>query len=141
MKQNASNAANASEFVPWVPFNHSVNMKNLCRIRDIQRSIATYEMGFEQKFGICLNEGMALCSLNESKTLTSGQLGDMLGITSSNMSKVLRSIESKGLVQRCVGENDRRQMCFSLTDKGKQLVSGLGCEDARMSDLLSNIIV
>lgn len=115
-------------------------MKNLCRIRDIQRSIATYEMGFEQKFGICLNEGMALCSLNEAQTLTSGQLGDMLGITSSNMSKVLRSIESKGLVQRCVGENDRRQMCFSLTAKGKQLVSGLGCEDARMSDLLGHII-
>lgn len=114
-------------------------MKNLCKIRDIQRMITIYESGFEKKFSICLNEGMALCSLKDSDNLTPGELSDMLGLTSSNMSKVLSSVEKKGYVVRVVGDKDRRTMCFSLTQKGKELVSSLRCEETDMTELLKII--
>lgn len=115
-------------------------MEKLCKIRDIQRAVAAFESMFEKCYGIGLNEGMALCSLRKSETLTSGEIGELLGLTSSNMSKVLRSVEDKGLIERVIGEKDRRQMCFSLTDKGKKLMSEIRCEEVDMSKLLQTLL-
>ena len=73
-------------------------MDKLCRIRDLQRAVNQFEAAFEKRYGICLNEGMALCSLSNAERMCPGRLGELLGLTPSNTSKVLRSAESKGLV-------------------------------------------
>ena len=91
------------------------DMDRLCKIRDIQRAVNQFEQGFEKTYGICLNEGMALCSLLKAGSLSSGEIGELLGLTSSNNSKVIGSIEKKGLVERVIGTKDKRQMYFSLT--------------------------
>ena len=71
------------------------DMDRLCKIRDIQRAVNQFEQGFEKTYGICLNEGMALCSLLKAGSLSSGEIGELLGLTSSNNSKVIGSIEKK----------------------------------------------
>ena len=114
-------------------------MKNLCRIRDIQHAIAAYETAFERQFGVCLNEGMTLCSLDGGGKLSSGRLGELLGLSPSNTSKVLRSVEAKGYVAREVSPEDRRQMLFSITPAGRALVQTLHCEEQGMADLLREI--
>ena len=38
-------------------------METLCRIRDIYRAIAEFEVKFMQEFDLSLNEGMLLCTL------------------------------------------------------------------------------
>ena len=91
----------------------------LCRIRDLQRAIIQFETDFEKCYGICLNEGMTLCSLKKKGRLSASELGDLLGLSHSNMSKVIKSVEKKGYVERVVGEIDKRQMYFTLSDKGK----------------------
>ena len=48
------------------------DMDRLCKIRDIQRAVTQFEQGFEKTYGICLNEGMALCSLLKAGSLSSG---------------------------------------------------------------------
>ena len=37
-------------------------METLCRIRDIYRAIAEFEVKFMQEFDLSLNEGMLLCT-------------------------------------------------------------------------------
>ena len=115
-------------------------MENLCKIRDIQRAVSVFEKRFETRYGICLNEGMALCSLYKASPLSSGEIGELLGLRSSNASKVITSIEEKGLVERVLGTKDKRRMYFSLTTEGRNLISGIRCEDVEMPELLKEIV-
>ena len=111
-------------------------MDKLCRIRDLQRAVNQFEAAFEKRYGICLNEGMALCSLANVERLCPGQLGELLGLTPSNTSKVLRSVESKGLVLRELCCHDRRQMYYSLTPKGRELLASVSCQKVETPEIL-----
>ncbi len=117
--------------------NNQVN--NLCKIRDIYRSIYEFENNFQEKYNLCLNEGMMLCSLNE-KERTSSELATILGLTTSNTSKVIKLVESKELVMRKIGKEDKRQMYFSLTDLGREKLSAIKCNEMQLPDLLKSII-
>lgn len=114
-------------------------MEKLCKIRDIQRGIMEFEQQFVERYGICLNEGMALCSIfkSEKKRLTSGEIGELLGLAHSNTSKVLASIDKKELVKRTLGKADKRQMYFSLTGKGEKLLSSIKCEEMIFPEVIS----
>jgi DNA-binding MarR family transcriptional regulator len=83
---------------------------------------------------------MALCSLYKTAPLSSGAIGELLGLTSSNTSKVIVSIENKRLVERVLGTKDKRQMYFSLTEEGKKLISGIRCDDIEIPQLLKEIL-
>lgn len=111
-------------------------MDKLCKIRDLQRAVNQFEAAFEKRYGICLNEGMVLCSLANAERLCPGQLGELLGLTPSNTSKVLRSAESKGLVLRELCCKDRRQMYYSLTPQGRELLASVSCRDVETPDIL-----
>ena len=114
-------------------------MEKLCRIRELQRAVNRFEAALERSYGICLNEGMALCSLSKAGRLSCGELGEMLGLTPSNTSKVLRSVEGKGLIRRALGEVDKRQMYFSLTEKGRVLLGSINCEEIETPELLKTL--
>lgn len=77
----------------------------LRRVRDIQRATLAVEACLLDEYGICLNEGMLLCTImsSEEGILASGDIGVRMGLTPSNVSKVLRSVEAKGLVVRSTG--------------------------------------
>lgn len=116
-------------------------MKKLCKIRDIQRSVMAFEQKFTEAYGISLNEGMALCSIYQSaaKQLTSGEICDALGLTSSNTSKVIASIEKKELITRTLGQSDKRQMYFSLTSAGEGLLETIKCSNIEVPELLHTL--
>lgn len=115
-------------------------MEKLCKIRDLQRAIMEFESGFEKFYGISMNEGMVLCSLKNEDRLSAGRLCELLGLTQSNTSKVIRSVEEKGLIDRVLGSEDKRQMYFRLSPKGKKLISGLHCDSISIPDLLQKAI-
>ncbi|WP_295939377.1 MarR family transcriptional regulator [uncultured Alistipes sp.] len=114
-------------------------MKKMCKIRDLQRAVNKFETNLEKLHGICLNEGMALCTLSDAKKLSSGELGSVLGLTPSNTSKILRAVEQKGLVARELGSEDKRQMYFSLTGKGRQLLRSIDCEMIEAPEILQRL--
>lgn len=95
-------------------------METLCRIRDLARAVADFEQQFERRYGLSLNEGVLLCRLCRHETLTSGEIADSLQLSCSNASKVIRSVEQKGLVCRKLGDEDKRRMLFSLTPEGRR---------------------
>lgn len=138
-RRSVSNAANASGTAANRPYTNRQTMEKLCRIRELQRAVNRFEAALERSYGICLNEGMALCSLSKAGRLSCGELGEMLGLTPSNTSKVLRSVEGKGYVNRELGTNDKRQMYFSLTEKGRGLLGSINCEEIETPELLKTL--
>ena len=114
-------------------------MEALCRVRDIYRCINDFEVEFCAKHGVKLNEGMLLCSLSKSEKCSSGQIAELLGLSLSNSSKVVSSAERKGLVERIVGKEDKRQMFFRLTAKGKEYIGKIHCEANDILTLISKI--
>ncbi|WP_295916165.1 MarR family transcriptional regulator [uncultured Alistipes sp.] len=114
-------------------------MDKLCRIRDLQRAVNQFEANLEKLHGICMNEGMALCSLSKAGRLSCGELGEMLGLTPSNTSKVLRSVENKGFVSRELGTRDKRQMYFSLTERGRELLASVNCKAIETPEILKTL--
>ena len=79
-------------------------MEDLCKIRDVYRAIAEFETQFMQQYNLSLNEGMLLCTLLNTPRLTSGEIAEALGLTCSNTSKLIRSVEEKKLIARIIGK-------------------------------------
>ena len=105
----------------------------LCSIRDLYLCIMRFESRFEELFGLSLNEGMLLCTLSRSDgSMTCGELAARLDLSSSNMSKVIKSAEKKELLSRRLGESDKRQMYFSLSAKGRAQLDAI---DMRQLDV------
>ena len=113
-------------------------METLCKIRDVYRAIAEFEVQFTQMYDLSLNEGMLLCTL--LNTLTSSEIAEALGLSASNTSKVIRSVEGKKLITRLIGKEDKRQMRFSLTTEGKNRISDIKNATFELSELLQQVV-
>lgn len=92
-------------------------MKNLCRIRDIQKALEEYELVFQKTTGLSLKESMVLCSLSDAGC-TSSEIAVKIDLSCSNCSKILGSVEKKGFIERFSGIDDKRNMFFQLTESG-----------------------
>ena len=107
-------------------------METLCKIRDVYRAIAEFEVQFTQMYDLSLNEGMLLCTLLNTPKLTSSEIAEALGLSASNTSKVIRSVEGKKLITR--------QMRFSLTTEGKNRISDIKNATFELSGLLQQVV-
>jgi DNA-binding MarR family transcriptional regulator len=115
-------------------------METLCKIRDIYRAIAEFEVQFTQMYDLSLNEGMLLCTLFNTPKLTSSEIAEALGLSASNTSKVIRSVEGKKLITRLIGKEDKRQMRFSLTAEGKNRISDIKNATLELPGLLQQVV-
>ncbi len=104
-------------------------------MRELIRAMADLEAQLQKRYGVSPNEAMALCCISEDR-LTASKISDNVGLTPSNMSKVLRSLEKKGLVLRSMGDSDRRQMYFALSDDGLQLLRTIKTEDIEIPEFV-----
>lgn len=119
--------------------NQQEQKTKLCILRDIFRAIRECEMNFQEKYDLCLNEGMALCSLSKKGKITSSELAECLGLTNSNTSKVIRSIEEKGLISRIMGKTDKRNMYFKISKAGIQKLEEMNEAEPEIDTVLSFI--
>ncbi|MEG1793410.1 MAG: MarR family transcriptional regulator [Rikenellaceae bacterium] len=115
-------------------------MDTLCKIRDIYRGIAEFESQFQKMYDLSLNEGMLLCTISKEGKCTSGELARLMALSNSNTSKVIKSVEEKGLIERLMGECDKRQMCFSLTKDGLIKLHEIKCEVTALPPILQNVL-
>lgn len=98
-----------------------IKMNTICKMRDLYKALSCFENAFEKAYGLSLNEAMVLCALNESTDkMTSTALSSRTEMGTSHTSKVIRSVEEKGLIKRVLGTVDKRQMYFKLTPKGQK---------------------
>lgn len=110
-------------------------------MRDIYKAISVFETEFEKVYGLSLNEAMVLCSLEEAvgEGLTSTTIAERTEMTSSHTSKVIRSVEEKKLIKRAIGEVDKRQMYFCLTDSGRERLDMVSHEEIQVPELLKPV--
>ena len=90
-------------------------------MRDLYRSLALLETRLSETYGLSLNEAMVV---------------ERTGLTASHASKMIRSVEEKGLLVRTLGEKDKRQMYFALTDKAKEKLEDIRKHGIEIPDLL-----
>lgn len=115
-------------------------METLCKIRDIYRAIAEFEVQFMHSYDLSLNEGMLLCTLLDRPKLTSTEIAGALGLSASNTSKVIRSVEQKKLIVRLIGKVDKRQMHFSLSTEGRERIMTVKNRVPAMPPLLQAVV-
>lgn len=108
----------------------------LCKIREIYRVIQEFEQEFERQYQMSLNEGMLLCILTKNEMASSGELAKELGLTCSNTSKVIKSVEKKDFIKRVLGQEDKRQMYFTLSERGKEQLNLIKCSKLVIPDVL-----
>lgn len=116
------------------------NIETLCKIRELNRALADFENSFEEVYHIGLNEGVLLCTLDRNGRLSSSEIAEQLALKPSNTSKVIKSVEKKGFIRRVIGKEDKRQMYFSLTPKGKEMLSSFRCDTIEAPPLLNDLI-
>lgn len=114
-------------------------IKLICQLRDINVAMNDLEMQLNEKYGIGLNEAMALCCLSDGR-LSATEIAEKTGMTNSHCSKVIRSIEQKLLIERSLGESDKRQMYFCLNKEGKNKLSQIKCKGLVLPEVLTPVL-
>jgi DNA-binding MarR family transcriptional regulator len=79
------------------------------------KRLAPYDITPEQAFIIVL--------LNERDGLSQGEIALALRKDKSSITRMIVSLENKGVMHRTTNVNDRRYFKVSLTDKGKSLAT------------------
>lgn len=108
----------------------------LCHIRDICQALAHVEADLQRLAGVNLNEAMLLCLLTQEECLLAGEISERLHLTRSNTSKVIASLEAKGLVSRERCEHDSRCQRFRITPQGEETIARVHCDMVTVPPIL-----
>lgn len=84
-----------------------------------------------------LTEGRVLYELAQHEETTATALGNELGLDAGYLSRILRTFEARGLVDKRPSEIDGRQTLLSLTARGQESFAGI---DARSRDEIAAIL-
>ena len=68
--------------------------------------------------GLTTSVGMALLNIDIKEGIRSTALGPKMGMESTSLSRVLKSMESQGLIHKVSDPNDKRSVVIRLTDDG-----------------------
>ena len=71
-----------------------------------------------EKFGGSMTIGFALLSLNPKEPIPSTSLGPKMGMESTSLSRLLKSMESAGLIFKEAHPEDKRSVLLKLTPLG-----------------------
>lgn len=73
------------------------------------------------KAGSTMATGFALLSIDPEKGTPSTSLGPKMGMEATSLSRILKSMEEKGLIIRKKNPTDGRSVLLHLTDFGKEM--------------------
>ena len=109
----------------------------LCVMRDLLAAMNELESNLSDNYGVSLNEAMVLCCIGDDKLIAS-TISHNMGMLRPHTSKTLSSIEKKGLVIRSLGEQDKRQMYFRLSPKGKKILKSIRDNGINVPEMLQS---
>lgn len=114
-------------------------MNTLCALQGLIQAMDIFEKNFLEVHGLNLKEGMLLCCIAEQQ-LTASDIACKIDLTNSNCSKVIKSVEQKGLIERSFGIVDKRKMFFVLTVVGKEKMTEISMKKLDVPEILSKYI-
>ena len=71
-----------------------------------------------KNYGLTMAIGFTLLSIDPKKGTPSTSLGPRMGMESTSLSRILKSLEEKGLIERKPNPEDGRGVLIYLTEKG-----------------------
>lgn len=92
-----------------------------CQIKQTLRGLQQLEIQLKKTHNLSLDDAIVLCSLSKGCDCQ-GNIAGETGLTPTQASRVLARLEEKRLIERSIGENDKRQMVFSLSDQGRTML-------------------
>ena len=98
------------------------------------RDVLSYQVG---QFDINLSEWAILGQLYAKKTLITTELAFLLAVEAPYITRMLKLLDKKGLVEQGEDTEDKRSHSISLTAKGKQLVEQL---EKQLAPLAKNLL-
>jgi len=108
----------------------------ICKLRNVYRAIIDIEKQLEHLVDLNINEAMLLCLLSDGDTRLSGEIADQLGLTRSNASKVIASLEKRSLIRRQACKEDSRCQRFHITKKGTEVLEQVHCDNIKLPEEL-----
>ena len=115
-------------------------MEPICAIKDIYKILYQFEKNFSEVHAITINEAMLLCCLKDNEAKSAGMICDYIGLSNSRVSKVITSVENEGFIRRnIINKEDKRQMFFSLTPKGKEKIQQMMQAELNMDSLFNQL--
>lgn len=72
------------------------------------------------KYGASMATGFALLSLDREKGTPSTTLGPKMGMEATSLTRTLKNMEEKGLIERQKNPEDGRGVLINLTDFGRE---------------------
>ena len=115
-------------------------MESICKLKNIYKSLYTFEKEFAEKNNITINEGMVLCCLKDEKPRTANDLCEFVGLSNSRVSRIINAVETKGYILREMGSIDKRQMIFSLTEEGRKKIKEMMKHEINLSALIKELV-
>ena len=88
------------------------------------------------EFNLSFPQYKMLYMLNTSGTHTVSQIAESLGITSAAITGITDRLVTEGYVNRERGENDRRVVNISITDRGREIMNQI---TERQKEMLEGI--
>ena len=101
-----------------------VTTMDLCSIKDTVRAIHELEQQIKRSHGLTLNEGLCLCCVSKVSN-SPGDCARQMGLSASRVSRIIGSLERKGLLERSSLPDDRRSTELAITDRGWQRLQDL----------------
>jgi DNA-binding MarR family transcriptional regulator len=111
-------------------------MVDLCSIRKLQTAIRNFEDMLKKETGLSLNDALLLCAVRKGICEPS-LLAKELELSPSRLTRILDTLESRNLIDRCVSETDRRGVTVALTQEGTELIGRYSCSDLSIPDELA----
>ncbi len=115
-------------------------MESICKLKNIYKSLYTFEKEFAEKNNITINEGMVLCCMKDEKPRTANEICEFVGLSNSRVSRIINAVETKGYILREMGSIDKRQMIFSLTDEGRKKIKEMMKHEINLSALIKELV-
>lgn len=72
------------------------------------------------KYGGTMSVGFALLNIHSEEGTPATKIGPMMGLETRSLTRLLRSMEEKGLIYREGDKNDKRSVRIYLTKAGKK---------------------
>ena len=72
------------------------------------------------KFDSTMATGLTLLSIDQEKGTPSTSLGPKMGMEATSLSRILKTMEERGLIERRANPDDGRSVLIHLTDFGKE---------------------
>lgn len=115
----------------------------VARIREFNRFYTTLIGVLNKKFlgsDYSLTETRILFELNSNNDCKANDLVNSLHIDKSYMSRIMKSFEKKGLIEKQGAVDDKRANIITLTEYGKTVIGDLiAATDKQISELISSL--